>query len=184
MYGMVNRAVEGLVCSKFGEEKWELVKSRAGVEEDVFLSNESYPDAMTYRLVGAASEVLGLPPEAILEAFGEHWIELARNSYGELMTMHGRTLGEFLTNLPNFHTRVALLFPKLQPPRFMVSEATSDSLNLHYFTHREGLAPFVVGLVKGLGRMFDTSVTIDHRLRRGPGQDHDVFAIAWPKTGA
>jgi hypothetical protein len=184
MYGMVNRAVEGLVCSKFGEDQWEKIKARAGVEEDVFLSNESYPDALTYRLVGAASEVLGLPPEAILEAFGEHWIELAQSSYGELMTMHGRNLGEFLNNLPNFHTRVALLFPKLQPPRFTVSNETPNSLHLHYYTHREGLAPFVVGLLKGLGRMFETPVTIDHCVRRGPGQDHDVFAVAWPPSGA
>lgn len=182
MYGMVNRAVEGMVCSHFGEDKWELIKARAGVEEDIFLSNESYPDAMTYRLVGAASEVLGLPADKILEAFGEHWIELARSSYGELMTMHGRTLGEFLLNLPNFHTRVALMFPKLQPPRFAVTDVTPTSLHLHYHTHREGLAPFVVGLVRGLGTMFKTPVTIDHCVKRGPTQDHDVFAITWPTT--
>ena len=59
MYGLVNKAVEELVVSNFGEDKWELIKSKAGVDVDVFISNESYPDSMTYDLVGAASEVLG-----------------------------------------------------------------------------------------------------------------------------
>lgn len=34
MYGMVNKAVEGLVCQQFGEEAWEAIKERAGVEVD------------------------------------------------------------------------------------------------------------------------------------------------------
>ena len=97
MYGMVHRAVEGVVCSHFGEDKWELIKAKAGVEEHMFLSNESHPDAISYR---------------------------------------------------------------------------------------EVLVPFVVGLVRGLGTLFKTSVTIDHCVKRGTAQDHDIFATAWSPNPA
>ena len=70
MYGMVNKAVEDMVCSMHGEAMWEKVKERAGVDVDVFISNEGYQDEMTYQLVGAASELSGTPPDQILEAFG------------------------------------------------------------------------------------------------------------------
>ena len=74
MYGMVNKAIQDLVTFKFGEDKWMAVKRKAGVEIDSFISNDAYPDSLTYGLVGAASEVLGLSSDEILFAFGEFWV--------------------------------------------------------------------------------------------------------------
>ena len=57
---------------------------------DVFVSNEGYPDGMTYDLVGAASSVLALPAPEVLEAFGRHWvIHTAQEGYGDLMAAGG-----------------------------------------------------------------------------------------------
>lgn len=180
MYGMVNKAVEDMVCRNYGAPAWERIKEQAGVDIEVFLSNEPYPDEVTYRLVAAASEILRTPAANILEAFGEHWVlHTAQEGYGALMRAAGRSLPEFLTNLPNFHSRVAMIFPELQPPRFECTDITSRSLKLHYFTHRQGLESFVVGLVRGLGKMFGTPVTVDPAAARSRGADHDVFVIAW-----
>ena len=74
MYGLVNKAVVDLVVNKFGEDTWVAIKKKAGVDHDLFVSMDAYPDDITYRLVGAASEVLGIPPAAVLEAFGEWWV--------------------------------------------------------------------------------------------------------------
>jgi hypothetical protein len=185
MYGMVNKAVEGMVCMHYGEAVWEQIKAKAGVEVEVFFGNESYPDEMTYQLVAAGSDVLKLPPEKILEAFGEHWVlHTAREGYGGLMHAAGKSLPEFLSNLPNFHTRVSMIFPKLQPPRFKISESTGNSLKLHYLTNRHGLTPFVVGLLQGLGKMFDTPVKVQVLEARLQGADHDVFLVEWQQTSA
>ncbi len=181
MYGMVNKAVEDMVCKGHGEEAWERIKELAGVDVDVFITNESYPDETTYRLVAAASQLLKVPASQILEAFGEHWVlETAREGYGSLLDAGGRNLTDFLINLPNFHTRVAMIFPHLQPPRFKVTEATEHSLQLHYYTHRAGLAPFVVGLLRGLGRKFNTPLRAITVLgSREQGADHETFLVEW-----
>ena len=180
MYGMVNKAVEDMVCRNYGAPTWERIKAQAGVDTEVFLSNEPYADEITYRLVAAAGEILGTPAENVLEAFGEHWVlHTAHEGYGALMRSAGRSLPEFLLNLPNFHARVSMIFPRLQPPRFECTDVTACSLNLHYFTHRQGLESFVVGLLHGLGKMFGTSVTVDLTAARCRGADHDVFAVAW-----
>ncbi len=180
MYGMVNKAVEEMVCLHHGEAVWEQIKQRAGVEVDVFVSNEGYSDDITYRLVGAASEILKQPADTILLAFGEHWIlNTAQEGYGGLMRAGGRTLPEFMANLPNFHSRIAMVFPKLEPPRFECREVTSNSLQLHYFTHRPGLASFVIGLMQGLGKMFRTPVTVRLTVPKGADSDHDIFDVRW-----
>ena len=56
MYGLVNKAVVDLVVSKFGEDTWNAIKKKAEVDIDVFVSMDGYPDELTYKLVGAASD--------------------------------------------------------------------------------------------------------------------------------
>ncbi len=181
MYGMVNKAMEDMVCAAYGETMWEQIKERAGVDVDVFISNEGYPDELTYKLVGAASELSGRPAGEILEAFGEHWIlKTAQEGYGELMDVGGKNLPEFLNNLPDFHSRVSMIFPKLKPPRFKVSGVKEHSLCLHYFTHRAGLVPFVRGLLRGLGKRFSVPIkSISLLNSRDQGADHDTFLVEW-----
>ena len=180
MYGMVNKALEGMISNDHGQEAWEEIKRRAGVDVEAFVSTEGYPDEVTYKLVGAATEFLDVSAQDLLEQFGVYWVvKTAGEGYGDLMAAGGNNLREFLINLPNFHNRVSLMFPHLQPPQFRCSDIQEDSIRLHYHSHREGLAPFVVGLIKGLGQRFSTRVEVSHEVVRGRDTDHDVFAISW-----
>jgi len=179
MYGLVNRSIEQLVTDKFGEAAWDRIRERAGIDDSVFLASEQYPDAMTYSLVGAASAELSLTPEQVLEAFGEHWaLRTAREGYGSLLDACGRTLPDFLENLPRLHDRIALMMPKLHPPTFSTSLRTPTSIRLHYSSTREGLAPMVVGLLRGLGTMFGVATQIVHH-EPAPGTAVHDFDISW-----
>jgi len=180
MYGMVNKAIEDMVVSAHGEEVWEQIKQKASVDVDVFVSSEGYPDQMTYALVGVASEVLGVPAENVLEAFGEHWIlKTALQGYGDMMAAGGKTLREFLINLPDFHSRVSMILPHLAPPKFFCSEAGEREVRMQYESHRAGLAPFVVGLFLGLGKMFGTPVIVEQVAYKNAGAERDEFLIRW-----
>lgn len=183
MYGLVNTALQQLVSNRFGDSVWESIKRNAGVDVDVFVSMEAYPDDVTYALVRAATEVLGLSADEVLEAFGEHWVSYtAQEGYGELLKLAGDSLPVFLQNLDNLHTRVGLMFPNLKPPSFWCTDIGEESLRLHYrpgVDSREGLGAFVVGLVKGLGRRFKTEVAITQTAHRRHGADHDEFAITF-----
>lgn len=180
MYGLVNKAIQDMVCSHFGEDTWNKIKQKAELDLEAFISMEGYPDDITHRLVKAASEVLGLSSKEVMAAFGEYWVQYtATEGYGEMMDMAGDNLPEFLENLDELHARVGVLFPKLQPPSFECSEMEEDSLSLHYYSHREGLAPMIVGLVQGLGKRFDTEVEIAQTQNREEGDDHDEFSIQY-----
>lgn len=184
MYGLVNRAIEDMVRTHHGDEAWDRIKRKAGVDVEAFISMESYPDAVSYGLVGAASEVLGQPAEALLEAFGEHWtLYTAQQGYGQLFRAGGSSFKEFMQNLHALHTQVGHSFPDLRPPSFWCTEVTDSSLRLHYQSTRLGLGPMVIGLVRGLGTMFDTDVTITPDRRRADGADHDEFVVRFAARG-
>lgn len=95
------------------------------------------------------------------------------------MASGGDTFREFMLNLPNFHARLSMIFPHLQPPEFACSDVEERSLRLHYQSHRAGLAPFVRGLITGLGQLFDTVVEVTHAADKSAGADHDEFIIRW-----
>ncbi len=180
MYGIVNKAIEDLVIANFGEEKWEAVKTRSGVDIDFFISNEPYDDDITYKLAGAVSEEMNIPVSAVLQTFGEWWIlKTGKEKYGGLMDAGGNSLREFLINLPAFHYRVMLIYPKLTPPEFKVSNIDECSIHVHYFSKRLGLEEFVRGLLTGLGKMYNTPMEVELIQSRNEGGDHEVFKVSW-----
>lgn len=180
MYGIVNKSIEDLVKANFGQEKWDAVKKRSGVEVDYFLSNEPYDDAITYQLAGAVAEEMKMPVGKVLEAFGEWWIlKTGKEKYGGLMQAGGNNLKEFLVNLPQFHNRIMLMYPKLTPPEFQISDVQGNSILVHYFSKREGLQEFVRGLLSGLGKMYSTPVVIDLLESRDDGKNHEIFKVSW-----
>ncbi|BAZ14028.1 heme NO binding domain-containing protein [Calothrix sp. NIES-4071] len=180
MYGLVNKAIQELVCSRFGEETWGQIKQKAEIQTDTFLSMEAYPDDLTHRLVVAASQVLGISTAEVMQAFGEFWVSYTgKEGYGEMMDMGGDNLPEFLGNLDELHARVGINFPKLVPPSFECHEVKQNQLELHYHSSRSGLAPMVTGLVKGLGQKFDTEVKVTQTQSREQGSEHDAFLIEY-----
>ena len=74
MYGIVNKAIEDLVTANFGEEKWEAILIRSGIEMDFFISSEPYDDDITFKLAQAVSDEMEMSLSDVLIAFGEWWV--------------------------------------------------------------------------------------------------------------
>ncbi len=178
MYGLVNKAVEDLVLSKFGEDTWETILDKADIEEDYFVAMQSYSDDVTYKLVGAASEVLDMPAEQVLEVFGEYWIlYTAEKGYGSMLDMAGSSLDEFLKNLNNLHSQVAVTLPELKPPSFKIDNVEEKIWRVHYHSDRAGLTSMMVGLLKGLAQRFGQEGEVVVEAINGEGSDHDVYLL-------
>ncbi|MAJ47262.1 MAG: hypothetical protein CBC35_08440 [Planctomycetes bacterium TMED75] len=174
MYGLINKAISGLVIQNFGTAAWQEICQAANLDTHEFVSMEQYPDSITYDLVGAASKVLDLPPEVILETFGRYWVEfVGQQNYGKLMDAAGGNLGDFLENLDEMHARIMLSYPKLIPPSFKLSNRTSQSMSLHYSSTRAGLEPLVVGLLRGLADRFEIRIDVQQE----PDRDEHGAAV-------
>jgi hypothetical protein len=180
MYGIVNKAIQDLVTREFGAPSWEKIKQRSGIDVDFFISNQPYDDAITYSLAKAVSEETGLTLSEVLIAFAEFWVlNTGKEKYGSLMEAGCSSLREFLINLPNFHSRIMLIYPNLKPPEFRISNITENSLRVHYFSERTGLQDFVRGLLQGLGKLYNLPVVIELLQTRDDGSDHEIFKISW-----
>lgn len=177
MYGLVNKGIQEFAISQGGDELWEKILDASGIDESIFLSMESYPDEITYRLVGAAEKILGIPSNDILCGFGQFWVEFTgKAGYGDLMAVGGTTLIEFLKNLDSMHARVKVSLDKLQPPRFECVEK-NEHIELHYYSKRIGLDYMVVGLIEGLAEKFGEAVKVHIEKVKSGEDDKSIFII-------
>ncbi len=184
MYGLINRGIKDFALAQGGEALWNNVRHRAGLDVDTFISMDAYPDELTYGLVQAASEELAMDPAVFLEQFGEYWVlYTGQEGYGPVMDAAGNSLEEFLGNLDGLHARVRLSMPDLKPPGFSCTVNPDGGCTVAYYSTRQGLEPLVVGLLKGLGRRFDTPVSV-----RAGGRSRDngtvLFHVTYTKDMA
>ncbi len=176
-----------MVIKQCGDAAWDALSEKVGLEWNDFSAMESYPDSLTYELVGAAAEMLDTPAEDILKAFGRHWVlYTARSGYGEMMDTWGDNLVEFLDSLNSLHARLRLAMPQLQPPSFEVTDVDTreKTLTLKYFSDRPALAPMVVGLLEGLGERFETPVEAEQVKEKTETGGYDEFFVRWAEETA
>ena len=165
MYGMVNYGIQTFVTENYGEADWRDICARAGLKQESFEGMLTYPDEVTYKLVGALSEIYDLTAEAVLKIIGDYWVDyVAKTRIGKLMRFSGKGLSERLATLNDLHDRIKMSMPHLSPPVFEFETQEDGTHKLHYASAREGLEHMVIGLVKGLGR--DTGQQVRSEERR------------------
>jgi hypothetical protein len=180
MYGIVNKAIQELITENYGEDKWQHILHTSGIDIDFFISNEPYDDDVTFQLAQTISKEMNLSLRDVLVAFGEWWImKTAKEKYGYLLSSGGNNFREFILNLPIFHNRIMMMYPRLSPPEFMVSDVAENTLKLHYISNRKGLSDFVYGLISGLGKFYATEVKIDHIESRASKGSYEIFQLQW-----
>ncbi|MEM7095747.1 MAG: heme NO-binding domain-containing protein [Actinomycetota bacterium] len=177
MYGLINRAIEELVRSSGGTDAWRAVCERAGVAIDHFESMAPYADDITYRLVDATSAELGLAPDDVLERFGRYWIVYTgAEGWGPIIDCQGGSVLEVLANLNDLHMRVRTSMPDLVMPTFFVREQSATRATIEYHSSRAGLAPMVLGLLRGLAERYEEAWEV----RQVGGREidgHDTFEL-------
>ena len=155
MYGMINNALQQMIVAGYGDDQWHKIRLASGVDTDGFVSMHSYPDQLTYDIVGQAASILSVPTTVLLEQVGEYWIiHTAQAGYGDILNMAGDNLVDFIKNLNSMHSRLVHIFPSMVIPSFEISDVKDDSMILHYSSTRQGLEYMVVGLIRGLAKKF------------------------------
>lgn len=177
---MVHQALEEMVVERAGPQAWSEICAEVGSPTTTFPSLSSFPDELTVGLVVAAAELLDEEVDGLLVQFGRVWVEFAlTTAYGPLLREASVTFVDTLRSLDGLHARVAIALPELRPPSFRVI-GEPPTITLEYYSPRDGLAQFVVGLLEGLAEMHGIEVGIVHRRAKEDGFDHDEFGITLP----
>lgn len=175
MYGMIHKAARDFVVGRKGEQIWNDVLSKSGLNDEHFISGQHYGDDLTVGLLGQIATSLDIELSDLLYEFGRHWISFTgASSYSAVMDMAGDDLVTFLDNLDAMHRSIKATMPEAVMPTFAVIRHSAAEIELLYRSERTGLEDFVRGLLAGLLERFTEYGDIDVQHRSG----ELVFSIA------
>ena len=179
MYGIINVAIQDYAIANFGPEKWEAIKQESGVDVDFTLTDNPYNDAVAYKIAQASANQMNLSAEDVLQGIGESVIATTNIKFNAFIDSRGNTLKDYLVNLPNFHNRIAMIYPELNAPQFKVSHLEENSLQVHYVSQTQGIRPFIMGYLIGLTKIFDETATVTFLESVNNGRQQEIFKISW-----
>jgi Haem-NO-binding len=182
---MIHCALREMVIAERGTLAWEMIVLEAAVEPVHMVSAIVHEDAVTMRIMDAAARSLDLDMAECLEAFGESWISFAaRGSYGSFLDFLGSDLSGFIANLDRMHVSIRHAMPAASMPSFATIEEKPGFVSLVYRSEREGLEPFVSGLLKGLLARFGLTGKVICVGKRDSGIQFDLSFVAGPSAAA
>lgn len=184
MYGMIHKSILAYCRDVRADGAANSLQDLAARRPDLFVTASSYSDSITLGLVAEGAAALGQDVGTFLEGLGEFWITFADDGpYAPMMQVGGETLPAFIRNLDRLHVAVAAALPAVVTPSFRVIEESAGELLVGYRSPREGLEPFVVGLLKGLARRFGQTGAAELTGAGNDGERH--FRLTYvPQPGA
>jgi len=177
MYGMVNKVIRQILVEDYGDSLWQEILLQDSTFAGKIYELDQFTDAATYNIIHYTSKLLEISAEKLLIHLGERWIEVTTNGdYQEYYQLGGSDLFTFLSNLDRMHESLGKIFTQLSPPTFELQRESVKQAHLIYRSHRQGLEPFVLGLLQGLSKYFDQPAEVRH-LPELSGEGHQFFAI-------
>ncbi|HSG60913.1 MAG TPA: heme NO-binding domain-containing protein [Pseudomonadales bacterium] len=180
MYGMVNKFISTTVINRYGQTAWDQINNKLENSAESFIEMQPYGDEVTFGIVGASIEHLGVDLATFLRQMGEDWVaETARGSYQSMYSLVDGGVFEFLSNLNNMHQVISAQLTELIPPSFLCKKDESGNITVQYFSSRAGLEPFVEGLLMGVCHHFNASADVATLSVRSESQPFSVFSISF-----
>lgn len=159
MHGIILSELKRFVESRQGAPAWSRLLKKAGVPDARYLANETYPDQEVVAIVGAASKMSGIEPQAILEDFGEFIAPNLLEIYSALIRPEWRTLDVILNTERNVHTVVRIKSQGAAPPELKCVRKGPDEVVLTYDSPRK-MCAVAKGIARGLARHFNETIQI------------------------
>lgn len=172
MKGVIFTSLSDLVIEKFGLGLWDEV-----IRETNLPSKGSYTATGTYEfeelaaLVQKLSEKVKIPIPILLESYGQYVFPVFAKKYSVFL-QNQVSLKEFIKEIDKvIHVEVKKLYPDASLPKLWCEDLNEDSLVLFYRSPRQ-LCSLAIGLLKGAGAHFNTSVQVRETECMHKGNDH------------
>lgn len=175
MHGLINRALQNFVTDIHGAQTWTRVAALAGLDPPGFEAMLSYDDAMTGRVIAAASRVLERPSDDLLEDLGTYLVTHPRlDAIRRLMRFGGAGFADFLQALNELEARIRLALPELDPPGLSLRRETRNAYRLRCRWTHPWAAPVLIGLLRAMADDYGALVVLGHAGQEG---EADVITI-------
>jgi hypothetical protein len=173
--------VHGVIFSSFRDfltaEHGSETAQRVFRGEPVYLLSQSYPDESLDRLVGRATEAVGVGADELVHDFGVYTGSTTfTRLYPAFFAIANSTREFLLTVETRIHELVRATIPNAAPPQLHVTELGADGVSIVYSSPRQ-LCVLLRGLAEGTASHYRETATIEEPTCMRRGDDRCTFEL-------
>lgn len=175
MHGLINRSIQRFVCDSYGVEIWIEIAAKANLDFVEFEAMLSYDDALTPRVLDAASNVLARPYDDIMEDIGSYLVSHPGfEALRRLLRFGGLDFEDFLHSLDDLHDRARLAVSDLDLPRLELCEQGAGHFSLICDARYAGYGHVMMGILRVMADDYGALALLEHT---GGGNSIETVSI-------
>lgn len=171
MHGVFHKGLKDFVIDEYGRDVWQEAQASSGVDRQMYLAVNYYPDQEFISLVEAIGAAVDDSPFDVLELFGAAVADRLLDTYGRVVDDSWSVM-DLLEHVESVvHTSLRTHNDELTPPELGVSRPGADEVIIVYQSPRR-LCPVAIGLIRGVADAFDEEVRVTEQrcMHDGDGQ--------------
>jgi hypothetical protein len=163
MHGLINRSIQCFIQDTYGQRSWDDVVRAAGLQVRGFEAMLAYDDALTDRMIEAATRLLGRSREHLLEDLGHYLVSHdSLTSVRRLLRFSGLNFIDFVNSLEELPERGRLALPDLDLPELELLDHGAGQFMLKCTAPLKGAGNILVGLLRAMADDYGALVTLEN----------------------
>ena len=116
-------------------------------------------DKTVFKLFENSCKVLNLSKQQVYDEFGDYWVNTYAPKIYSAYYLMFQNAKQFIMEMDKVHETITKDIINAQPPRFKIEKVDENTIIVNYISTRS-MIDFYIGLVKGVGKYFNTSIGI------------------------
>ena len=163
MLGLINRSFQCFLTDTYGVSLWDAVARQMGISPAGFESMLSYDDALTDRMIDAASGLLRRPRDSLMEDMGTYLVSHETlGTVRRLLRFSGGNFAEFLNLIEELPERGRLVLPDLDLPQLDLADLGAGHFRLRCQSRLAGAGHVIMGLLRAMADDYGALVLLEH----------------------
>ena len=167
MHGLINRTIERFIRDTYGRDVWMALVQPLELGLTEFEAMLTYDEAMTHRVLEAATTKLDKPLPEILEDIGTYLVSHPNvEAPRRLLRFGGVTFEDFLHSLDDLPARARLAVSDLHLPQLELREHRRSAFSLAVRAgpgDLEGFGFVVMGMLRAMADDYGALVFLEHK---------------------
>ncbi len=160
MKGVIVVCLKEMIENTYGKEKWKEILIGARVNPNILLlTTMDVDEDIVLNVLSSACKSLNTSIEQLADIFGDYWVNTYAPKLYSSLTNSFKNAKEYLLAMDKIHKTVTDNIPNANPPRFEY-ESPDDKTLLMTYRSKRSLFPFLLGLIKGVGKHFNETLTL------------------------
>jgi predicted hydrocarbon binding protein len=176
MHGIMFKTLKDHIVTDDGPAAWEQACADAGLDGEMYLAVDSYPDTDLSALVDAYAASVDRPVDEVLTAYGNSAAGPLIETYGNSIVHDTDSALDVVASVEQLiHDVLRRRSDAMMPPELSCSR-DGDTVHVEYRSHRQ-LCAVAKGLVIGVGEYLDDPLEVEERTCMHEGDDQCELVV-------